>query len=286
MARRTGLVHGARRDVRDLVLRLQLHPARDRATPALGRRSRAIYATDDRYTDDVHYGGGALHGLDLVDYELYMAAMNVLPPVPPCSVTGGGTSGCAGSRAPSRGSCAGSTSRSTARTGATGRCGRGTSASPARRCSSAAGRTGTGTTRSGRSRRFGARSGCSSAVEPHVDGDVAARAAPRPRARARAVVRALAPRRGQRRRRRPSDPGLRPPPDRRHRTSQECAASGDRSPAGRSSARESTCCGQSRPTAWTSFPSWATSARPAGSRARAGFLGASRPTSARTTPGR
>jgi predicted acyl esterase len=49
--------------------------------PALGAIC-AIYATDDRYTDDVHYGGGALHGLDLVDYELYMAAMNVLPPVP------------------------------------------------------------------------------------------------------------------------------------------------------------------------------------------------------------
>ena len=49
--------------------------------PALGAIC-AIYATDDRYTDDVHYRGGALHGLDLVDYVLYMAAMNVLPPVP------------------------------------------------------------------------------------------------------------------------------------------------------------------------------------------------------------
>ena len=28
----------------------------------------AIYATDDRYTDDVHYMGGALRALDLVDY--------------------------------------------------------------------------------------------------------------------------------------------------------------------------------------------------------------------------
>ncbi len=48
----------------------------------------AIYATDDRYTDDVHYTGGALRGIDLVDYVLYMAAMNVLPPVP--SVWGDG----------------------------------------------------------------------------------------------------------------------------------------------------------------------------------------------------
>ena len=49
--------------------------------PALGAIC-AIYATDDRYTDDVHYTGGALRAIDLVDYVLYMAAMNVLPPVP------------------------------------------------------------------------------------------------------------------------------------------------------------------------------------------------------------
>ncbi|MCI0689421.1 MAG: CocE/NonD family hydrolase, partial [Sporichthyaceae bacterium] len=42
----------------------------------------AIYATDDRYTDDVHYMGGALRLLDLIDYPVYMAAMNALPPVP------------------------------------------------------------------------------------------------------------------------------------------------------------------------------------------------------------
>jgi predicted acyl esterase len=49
--------------------------------PALGAIC-AIYATDDRYTDDVHYTGGALRGLDLLDYVLYMAALVVLPPVP------------------------------------------------------------------------------------------------------------------------------------------------------------------------------------------------------------
>jgi predicted acyl esterase len=42
----------------------------------------ASYATDDRWTDDVHYSGGALRLLDLVDYPLYMVAMNGLPPVP------------------------------------------------------------------------------------------------------------------------------------------------------------------------------------------------------------
>ena len=41
-----------------------------------------IYATDDRYADDVHYFGGALKALDLIDYPTYMVAMNALPPVP------------------------------------------------------------------------------------------------------------------------------------------------------------------------------------------------------------
>ena len=41
-----------------------------------------IYASDDRYTDDVHYTGGAVKLLDLVDYPLYMVALNALPPVP------------------------------------------------------------------------------------------------------------------------------------------------------------------------------------------------------------
>src|SRR4029077_11877830 len=42
----------------------------------------AIYATDDRWTDDVHWRGGALRVVDLVDYCHYMTAMNMLPPVP------------------------------------------------------------------------------------------------------------------------------------------------------------------------------------------------------------
>lgn len=41
-----------------------------------------IYATDRRYTDDVHYGGGAQRGIDFLDYPLNMVAMNALPPVP------------------------------------------------------------------------------------------------------------------------------------------------------------------------------------------------------------
>ena len=41
-----------------------------------------IFASDDRYDDDVHYYGGALKHVDLVDYSTYMVAMNALPPVP------------------------------------------------------------------------------------------------------------------------------------------------------------------------------------------------------------
>ena len=75
------LVERASRDVRHVVLGLQLAAARGRAA-AGARGGRAIYATDDRYTDDVHYMGGALKAIDLVDYVLYMAAMVALPPMP------------------------------------------------------------------------------------------------------------------------------------------------------------------------------------------------------------
>ena len=40
----------------------------------------AIYASDDRWTDDVHWRGGALKLVDLVDYCHYMTPMSVLPP--------------------------------------------------------------------------------------------------------------------------------------------------------------------------------------------------------------
>ncbi|MBZ5738704.1 CocE/NonD family hydrolase [Nocardioides mangrovi] len=42
----------------------------------------AIYSSDDRWTDDVHWRGGALKLVDLVDYNHYMTPMCVLPPVP------------------------------------------------------------------------------------------------------------------------------------------------------------------------------------------------------------
>jgi uncharacterized protein len=49
--------------------------------PALGAIV-PIYATDDRYTDDVHYMGGIVKAVDLVDWVTYMIACNALPPVP------------------------------------------------------------------------------------------------------------------------------------------------------------------------------------------------------------
>ena len=42
-----------------------------------------IYATDDRFGDDVHYQGGIVKQLDQIDYPSYMVASNALPPAPP-----------------------------------------------------------------------------------------------------------------------------------------------------------------------------------------------------------
>jgi uncharacterized protein len=49
------------------------------APPALGAVC-ALGATDDRYTDDVHYVGGALGGMINLYYQARMLALNALPP--------------------------------------------------------------------------------------------------------------------------------------------------------------------------------------------------------------
>ena len=49
--------------------------------PAL-KAIAAVYATDDRYTDDMHFAGGALCALELAHYPLRILAMNALPPTP------------------------------------------------------------------------------------------------------------------------------------------------------------------------------------------------------------
>ena len=41
-----------------------------------------VFATDDRYQDDVHYYGGCLTGIEQVLYPAWMVPMNALPPYP------------------------------------------------------------------------------------------------------------------------------------------------------------------------------------------------------------
>jgi uncharacterized protein len=48
--------------------------------PAL-RAVAAVYATDDRYTDDMHFSGGAPCALELAHYPMRILAMNALPPL-------------------------------------------------------------------------------------------------------------------------------------------------------------------------------------------------------------
>jgi uncharacterized protein len=48
--------------------------------PAL-RAIAPVYATDDRYTDDMHFHGGALNASSLPAYPTEMIAMNALPPL-------------------------------------------------------------------------------------------------------------------------------------------------------------------------------------------------------------
>lgn len=114
-----------------------------RRPPAL-RAIAAVYSTDDRYTDDVHFYGGALCALELVHYPLRMVAMNGLPP--------GGSLGERGREAwraridaTPPGSSTGCRSSAMVRTGGTARSGRRTSRSCARRSSSVAGATVTST---------------------------------------------------------------------------------------------------------------------------------------------
>ena len=61
-----------------------------------------IYATDDRYTDDVHFAGGAVDGWSVIGhYSLGMVSRNALPPYPELAGEHwriSGTCGCARTR--------------------------------------------------------------------------------------------------------------------------------------------------------------------------------------------
>src|SRR5260221_470257 len=49
--------------------------------PAALKAIAAVYGTDDRYSDDMHFDGGALCGFELTNYPMRMIAMNALPPL-------------------------------------------------------------------------------------------------------------------------------------------------------------------------------------------------------------
>ena len=50
-----------------------------RRPPAL-KAIAPVYATDDRFTDDMHFDGGALCAFELANYPIRMIGMNALPP--------------------------------------------------------------------------------------------------------------------------------------------------------------------------------------------------------------
>ena len=92
-----------------------------------------IYATDDRYGDDVHYFGGVVKQLDQIDYPSYMVAMNALPPPPPIYGEGWRAEWDRRLEAPSRGCSRGSSTSGSTTTGGRGPCSSTTRRSSARR---------------------------------------------------------------------------------------------------------------------------------------------------------
>ncbi len=204
-----------------------------------------IYASDDRYNDDVHYMGGALKAIDLIDYELYMVAGNALPPVP--AVFGPGWRERVGAASRRRRAMAAALDRGAgrravlaARLGAAGlrpdhlpdddrrRLGRRLHEHRLPRLRGAL------VPEARDPRPVGAR----------VDRHRAAGAAHRPRPGADPLVPPLARRRAERRRRGAADRGVRPPLDAaRRRISPRCAASGAARRRGRRSGSRSRCCG-------------------------------------------
>ena len=204
----------------------------------------AIYATDDRYTDDVHKMGGSLRLLDLVDYPAYMVAMNALPPVPALVgdelarrlATPGGRARAVAA------AMAGGAARLgvlAARLGAAG-------VRPDRVRDDAGRRLGRRLPqqhvphRAGAARERHAAPAAARAVEPHVDGDVAAGAAHRPGAGDGPLVGPLAAGHRRRVRRRAGadlvpagvDPALPGPPDGQGRVAHSSAVAADGCPRG------------------------------------------------------
>ena len=81
LARRAALVHRQGRHHRQVVGRVQ-RAADRRAPPARARGVISVASTDDRYADDIHYIGGALHGFQMQSWASTMLAYNARPPDP------------------------------------------------------------------------------------------------------------------------------------------------------------------------------------------------------------
>ena len=107
--------------------------------------------TDDRYTDDCHYRGGALRCYyDIGAYGSSMVGMNAMPPIPSTAATVGPSFGSSAWSRTIRTCSRGWLIRRTGNTGGPAAFGAATTRSRPRRCLSAAGATATATPRSGR----------------------------------------------------------------------------------------------------------------------------------------
>ena len=100
-----------------------------------------VYATDDRYTDDVHYLGGCKTASEMAQYAVSQVAMNALPRARPMPARAGRQSGGSGSNRRHHGHCSGCATSTTAPTGAAARLRPITTASPAPSITWAAGTT-------------------------------------------------------------------------------------------------------------------------------------------------
>ena len=112
---------GRGRHVRELVCRIRHAPRRD-ARAAGAAAIVPLYATDDRYTDDIHYGGGIRKAIEF-NYPLSMVALNALPPVPAARRRRLARAVAAADRRARAVVPARSRSRTTGRSGARARCG-------------------------------------------------------------------------------------------------------------------------------------------------------------------
>ena len=102
-----------------------------RTPPALGAVI-SIYASDDRYADDVHYRGGLVIPMDMAQWANCMLSWNALRRIPRSQVTAGASSGASGWRGRPTSSRRGSPISCATTTGGTARRARPTRRSAAR----------------------------------------------------------------------------------------------------------------------------------------------------------